>query len=415
MNWKSVAAASLALNVALAAWLATRPRNATRDAETAPSIHEPAVTPPPALPPPLTSANPTNSRPFHWSQVESADYLAYIANLQRIGCPEETIRDIIVADVNHLFAPRYAALRSVAPELAWWGRFDKRKPVRAELAAKLRALDDEKKALLVRLLGTGASLELAGLETSVATVRGEAMLDFVTAEKRAAVRELLNRHEALAEWSRAQWKGLPGDERNAKEKELRDARNRELAALLTPDELREFEIRQSPASDDLREHFGRADLTEAEFRRMYELRRDFEEKFPDARTEDWKRHDAELAAALGPDRFADIQRQNDAAWRAMRSLAAQHNLTPDAMQQAYALHQNFRDQLVQAVGRMFADPQQNPQPLRDLAAERDRQLATILGPGAVQDLNRFDALPRLVIQDDGKRKSYSFSQGGFGE
>jgi hypothetical protein len=44
--------------------------------------------------------------------VESADYRAYIANLRRIGCPEQTLRDIILADVNMLYTPRYAALAS---------------------------------------------------------------------------------------------------------------------------------------------------------------------------------------------------------------------------------------------------------------------------------------------------------------
>src|SRR4030095_7552909 len=36
---------------------------------------------------------------FHWSQIEAADYPTYIRNLRRIGCPEETILDIITADV----------------------------------------------------------------------------------------------------------------------------------------------------------------------------------------------------------------------------------------------------------------------------------------------------------------------------
>src|SRR5437868_620849 len=47
---------------------------------------------------------------FHWSLVESRDYRFYIANLRAIGCPEETIRDIIIAEVNRLYWPKLAAL-----------------------------------------------------------------------------------------------------------------------------------------------------------------------------------------------------------------------------------------------------------------------------------------------------------------
>ena len=48
--------------------------------------------------------------PFNWQQVESADYRVYIENLRAIGCPEATIRDIIVADINELFAGRIKEL-----------------------------------------------------------------------------------------------------------------------------------------------------------------------------------------------------------------------------------------------------------------------------------------------------------------
>ncbi len=43
---------------------------------------------------------------FQWSQLESAEYPAYIANLRGIGCPERTVREIVAADLDDLFAPR---------------------------------------------------------------------------------------------------------------------------------------------------------------------------------------------------------------------------------------------------------------------------------------------------------------------
>lgn len=41
---------------------------------------------------------------FRWSQIESSDYRTYVANLRAIGCPEQTIHDIITADVASLCA-----------------------------------------------------------------------------------------------------------------------------------------------------------------------------------------------------------------------------------------------------------------------------------------------------------------------
>ena len=42
------------------------------------------------------------AEPMTWEKVESADYKQYIENLRSIGVPEETIRDIILADVEKL-------------------------------------------------------------------------------------------------------------------------------------------------------------------------------------------------------------------------------------------------------------------------------------------------------------------------
>src|SRR5579863_9254903 len=41
---------------------------------------------------------------FTWQELESTDYQTYIKNLRDISCPEQTIRDLIVADVNAVYA-----------------------------------------------------------------------------------------------------------------------------------------------------------------------------------------------------------------------------------------------------------------------------------------------------------------------
>src|SRR4026208_334683 len=58
----------------------------------------------------LVSTVTTNTVQVDWNMVESDDYKKYIANLRSIGCPRDTVRDIIIADVNKLFAARFALL-----------------------------------------------------------------------------------------------------------------------------------------------------------------------------------------------------------------------------------------------------------------------------------------------------------------
>jgi hypothetical protein len=232
VNWKVVAVISLSLNIGVALWAGLLRRPPPLEVPEPLSPRPVAALPTPAPTP--GSAAMTNQPAFHWREVESADYRAYIANLRRIGCPEQTLRDIILADVNKLYAPRYAALAGRAPELAWWGKFDKKHALRPELATQLRALNEEKKGVLQRLLGPLTGAELASLETGAASVREQNTLAFLPEAKQSTVHDLVSRYQALGEWSEAEWAGLTTDEREAKEKELRDARARELAALLTP-------------------------------------------------------------------------------------------------------------------------------------------------------------------------------------
>src|SRR5437667_5207586 len=88
---------------------------------------------------------------FTWNQIESGDYPTYILNLRAIGCPETTIRDIIVADVNHLFARRRAT-EVVTAEQQWW-RSEPDPDVTQGASEKLKALEHERRNLLTALLG----------------------------------------------------------------------------------------------------------------------------------------------------------------------------------------------------------------------------------------------------------------------
>lgn len=355
---------------------------------------------------------------FHWSQVESPSYVEYVANLRAIGCPEQTIRDIIVADVTQLYAPRYAALAAKTPALSWWVRHDLQRRASQELRTQIQALNLEKRRLIERLLGPAATSDLSLFDEDAESIRGALIWSYLPPSQQVAVKQILDRYDAGKRWGEIQWKSLPTAERESREQELLRARQAELERVLSPAELAEFQLRESPTAYTVRELMGKADLTEAEFRTIYALRSEFEKANPEAKPEDWKRLEQETAQALGHERYEDIQRQNNSMWRAMQDLGHQvtdHPIDQETMLRAYAIEKEYTEKMVQAVGNLFADPDQNPAPLRALAAEMESKLSGVLGPELVTKLDRTLALPRLVIQDDGKTKRYSLSPGGFNE
>src|SRR5947209_4270781 len=145
MRWRVIGFASLGVNMVLAAlWLSGPIGSGSRsNADTA------------AGGPSSMGLGRTNfvlrRQFFSWQEVESPDYTTYIANLRGIGCPEQTIRDIIIADVNAHFSRRRAT-EMVTPEQQWW-RAEPDTNVLQVAMEKARVLDDERRALLTRLLG----------------------------------------------------------------------------------------------------------------------------------------------------------------------------------------------------------------------------------------------------------------------
>src|SRR5687768_14802158 len=68
---------------------------------------------------------------FNWEQLESEDYRTYIERLRSIGCPEQTIRDIVIADLEKLMAPRVQQINGAKEPPKYW------KPDRKELVRTL--------------------------------------------------------------------------------------------------------------------------------------------------------------------------------------------------------------------------------------------------------------------------------------
>jgi hypothetical protein len=151
--------ASILANLVLAAlilWLARRQQTGAPDsplnASAGATVEVPA--PPTAAPEP--------AQKFQWSQLESTDYHTYIANLRAIGCPKQTIQDIIVADVDSLYALRRAQLQQ-GPAV----QVDQRKS-----QAQLQQLRNEEVGVLQALLGAPSPVkdEAGALAASPAAV-----------------------------------------------------------------------------------------------------------------------------------------------------------------------------------------------------------------------------------------------------
>ena len=176
-------------------------------------------------------ANGTNTIRLDWRAVESADYKEYVKNLRGIGCPEETIFDIIVADVNTLYASKS---RTVSSDKPWryWEAADE-VPSREEIRnQKLRReIEKEKRDLLLAILGPDAVERLRKYQLWGGGISIDRKLAFLPDDKRNLLKSIDEKYFDL-EQDASEWdsNGIVTEETTARLAQLRLQRRAEIVA-----------------------------------------------------------------------------------------------------------------------------------------------------------------------------------------
>lgn len=226
-----------------------------------------------------------------WSQVEAPDYSTYIRNLRAIGVPEQTIGDIVTADVRQVFASKRAEV--LAPgyrDFRFWEHVPDEPEARADRLRQRREVDDAMGDVLRELLGPDVIPPSTDNDWKLAELNLQ--LAFLPPDKRDATSRLLLRYADID----AHIKSLADGRRPTEDPgelqriiDLNETKRAELAQLITPEEFEQIELTASWTADNLRRAMVRFEPSEEEFRTIFHV---------------WREHDEELArlgAAHQPD------------------------------------------------------------------------------------------------------------------
>lgn len=265
---------------------------------------------------------------FNWRSVESADYKIYIARLREIECPEETIRDIIIADVDKLYAPRFAALRPPEEkEYKYWRRNSGWRSPDPERQKQYRALTEEKDALIKELLGVDSKVA-RGTYNWWDDERKE-QLSFLSEDKQEQLRKLQEKFNDERQKIYAETQGYWDEDTQADLKKIHKRELAEMAKFMTPEEIFEYEMRTSDTANNLKRELASLKPTEEEFRELYRLRSamdDYQNPTEEQRKDKdfWSKSDtaekdstAKMKELLGDERYAEYQRDKDYAYQSL--------------------------------------------------------------------------------------------------
>ncbi len=361
----------------------------------------------------LTVSEASSPIQLDWRSLESADYRLFIYNLREAHCPEETIKDIVIADVGKMFGKKFreqAALLSQQRVRRYWKKPgpDEEK-VEAAINLLRRQMAKEQRDLIRELLGTDLAMERSRASLEWHDNGAPELRQFLPEAKAAEVAALREKHRIAMERFRdstgsKDWT----EEETRKWKYLMAEQEAELAGMLTDKERAQYDLWFSETASNLRQELSEFEPSEKEFLSLHALKKSFEKasiESPGAvsrkgvtRTDDavsalareqaLKEHEAQIAKALGADRFEQYQRARDPEFRELLEFAQSIDADAEAAPMLFEIRQAVEEE----TDRIESDPSMNAaekeRNLRLMREETDKALLSMLGREGFSTLTR---------------------------
>ena len=336
-----------------------------------------------------------------WLDIQSADLKEFVRRLLEAGCPDETVKDIVVAEVNRIFAARS---RELWPEryeanTPFWktenNRYNsERQKKQRESWRKDRELQKEKSALLVELLGVDPEKQQRiedGYEENYNWQ--ERQVAFLPESKRAAAQKILDDFQDKQQEMYAANAGIHDAQSRAEQRQLETDKLAALAGILSPSELRDYELRQSQTATLVSYNLNNTSVSREEYEAIFDLRKKYGESinnYGDLQSkeernqvqENIKAMNAELAAALGPDKFKEYERGKDSNYQQLQRLAKKNDLPAESAGKVYDNKSTAEDSVKQLGNNKDMTPEQSQAALQQIRTETEATLKKTLGEKA---------------------------------
>jgi tRNA U38,U39,U40 pseudouridine synthase TruA len=337
---------------------------------------------------------------LQWSQLESSDYRQYIANLRAVGCPEATVRDIIITDVMRLYAARRGKFYQNGRAFKYWETDEKRKLKQTQLEereAQLALIDKELPAILRELLGINYEREVN--KYFVDAEEDDRRLAFLSEDKRARILALRDQFEGRREqvlWEAPGGKPTPGQIEQLRQ--IDREQDAALAGAMTAEERYEFELTTSPTADRMRRELIGFNPTEAEFRQIFAREQALDTAYayqdtndPDVRAAqaaDEQKMTQDLQTLLGPDRFAQFEQTGNPDYQSLTLLAERFDLPPDVSQTVLDMRRLAEEARSQLLSNQDIPADRRNAALNAIQAEAERATRQTLGDKAYDEYTR---------------------------
>lgn len=314
--------------------------------------------------------------------VKRDDLDALRDELRAAGIPDDTVRAIISARIWKRYESRFKALQTQkSPQAEWWKNDNGWGNQSKEMREQMRAIQAELKAENLRVLGPDPSNPEGNNPWM------ERQYGYLPAAKREALQKIEQDYNDLNSELRQESQGFEIAADREKARFLAEEKRRDLAEVLSPEELRAYDMRQSSTASQLRWRMTQMDATEQEYVAVFELQKKFDDTFKNSdsyggrsrdespedrklRQEGEKALRAEIKAALGEERYQAYILSDNHDFRQIQAAVKRFNLPPDTATRTMAL----RKDVPAAANRVLDNP--------DLSIDEKKAALAKLATGA---------------------------------
>lgn len=283
----------------------------------------------------------TNVQSFSWSEIESDDYLELIENLRSIGCPNATVRDIVLGRAADDYDDELWQTQKPSQSVIWdfvaKGVEFREWPFDESMRLQLQELGKQRDEVLRTLRA-----EL-GKRPELQEVPEAERWTFLTREEQSFVREIYEKHKKIRDelLRRLNEKGIEKEEMEQikqRIKGLSGEKEAELIALVGEDGYAEYQARGSVNARRLRAMPGLV-ATEEEMREIVRRQDEIDRQRKavprsdpgsNRKWNDFKAaHGAVYSEVLGTNRWARTNQKRTRDYRLFRKIARRHGLPAD--------------------------------------------------------------------------------------
>lgn len=280
-----------------------------------------------------------------WKALGAETLTEMVSRLRAAGYPVSAIRALVWGRLNEDMAARRKELMAGVEDVPYW-----KIPsffLDPKIQAAQRQFYQEEMKIVRELLGPDASDD-----NEIAQYFRRRQYGNIPASKAEELQRIAGDYGDLRNQIYATSNGMLMPEDREKLTYLDKEMRSDFAAVLTPEELRAYELRSSSTAQGLRSQLTTFQPTEAEYGALFDIARAVEDKFgtmqgPSTAEQMRARQEAVNAEArkvLSPERYTAFEQATDPRYSTLNRIAARYNVPPAVVPQVYSIQQDIMQQ-----------------------------------------------------------------------